>query len=444
MPPASPPQGLLPQESRRGAPSPEALREWVSDARRRTLALASALGPGQLLGPMSPIVNPPLWELGHVAWFQERWVLRHAVGRSPMRGDGDALYDSSAVPHDSRWTLPLPSLDETLGYLRRVGDEVLERLEGPRPPDPYFVLLAVFHEDMHAEAMAFTRQTLGYCRPVLGQPRAPGASAGGALGGDVEVPGGPFALGSRPDDPFVFDNEKWAHVVELAPFSIARAPVTQREFLEFVDDGGYRRPELWTGEGWRWRADARAEHPVHWRRDAGGWLRRDFDAWVPLEPHRPVVNVSWHEATAWCRWAHRRLPTEAEWERAASFAGPGDPPGAKRRHPWGDAPPDPTRANLDFRRLEALDVADLPAGDGALGARQLVGNVWEWTASDFLPYPGFSPDAYEQYSLPWFGTHKVLRGGSFATTARLVHSAFRNFYTPDRRDPWAGFRSCAP
>jgi gamma-glutamyl hercynylcysteine S-oxide synthase len=443
MPPASPPHGLLPQEPTRGAPGPEALRQWVSDARRRTLALASGLEPGQLLGPMSPIVNPPLWELGHVAWFQERWVLRHAAGRSPMRADGDALYDSSAVPHDSRWTLPLPSLDETLGYLRRVGDEVLERLEAPRSPDPYFVLLSVFHEDMHAEAMAFTRQTLGQARPFLGKARAPGPSAG-ALGGDVEVPGGPFALGSRPDAPFVFDNEKWAHVVEVAPFSMALAPVTQREFLEFVEDAGYRRTELWTEEGWRWRVGARAEHPFHWRRDGGGWLRRDFDAWVPLEPHRPVVNVSWHEATAWCRWAGRRLPTEAEWERAASFPGPQDPRGAKRRHPWGDAPPDPARANLDFANLEALDVADLPAGDGALGVRQLVGNVWEWTASDFLPYPGFSPDAYEQYSLPWFGSHKVLRGGSFATTSRLVHSGFRNFYTPDRRDPWVGFRSCAP
>ena len=429
------------------AVSTETLREWVVDARKRTLRLAATLEADQLLGPRSPIVNPPLWELGHVAWFQERWVLRHAAGRRTLRPDGDALYDSAAVPHDVRWDLPLPSLDETVAQLSAVQDAVLERIAEERPGDEYFVLLSVYHEDMHAEAMAFTRQTLAYGRPTLGPPRGPGSrsDADGSIAGDVAVPGGTFVLGSRREEPFVFDNEKWAHAVELAPFSIARAPVTQLGYLEFVEDGGYRRPELWTSEGWRWREQARAEHPVYWRREGRDWMRRDFDAWLPLEPNRPVVNVSWHEANAWCRWARRRLPTEAEWEAAASACedGRGRLAPAKRRYPWGDRPAGPARANLDFRALAAADVGDLPEGDSALGCRQLLGNVWEWTASDFLPYAGFSPDPYKEYSQPWFGTHKVLRGGSFATTSRLVHCAFRNFYTPDRRDPWAGFRTCA-
>jgi gamma-glutamyl hercynylcysteine S-oxide synthase len=423
--------------------TPVTLREWVRDARRRTLALAGTLAPGELLGPRSPIVNPPLWELGHVAWFQERWALRRAAGRLPLLPGADGLYDSAAIPHDARWDLPLPSLEVTLAYLSAVEDAVLERLDAASPGDAYFVSLGVFHEDMHAEAMAFTRQTLGYAPPALSGTAPPPA---GALAGDVDVPGGTFVLGARPDDPFVFDNEKWAHPVELAPFSIARAPVTQGEYRAFVEDRGYARRELWSEDGWRWRERVAAEHPAYWRADGAAWLRRDFDAWVPLEPHRPVANVSWHEASAYCRWMSRRLPTEAEWEAAAagSRGGDGRLAPVKRRMPWDGDSPALGRAHLDFGSLETLEVAALAAGESALGCRQMLGNVWEWTASDFLPYPGFSPDAYREYSAPWFGTQKVLRGGSFATSSRLVHCGFRNFYAPDRQDPWAGFRTCAP
>lgn len=420
----------------------ETLVSWLRDARRRTLDLAASLDPGDLLGPRLRIVNPPLWEIGHLGWFEERWNLRHAAGMAPLRADGDALWDSMAVAHDRRWELPLPDLAATLDYLREVGDRVAARVAAGTA-DPYFVRLSVFHEDMHFEAMAFTRQTLALPAPALAgaEPVDPG---GGDLPGDAEVPGGTFLLGAGRDEPFVFDNEKWEHTVELAPFAIARAPVTQARFAEFVEDAGYRRPELWSAEGWRWREAAGAERPVHWERRGGGWVRRDFDRWVPLEPHRPMVHVSWFEADAFCRWAGRRLPTEAEWEAAAAGEpGAGGSLGArKRRFPWGEAPPDRERAHLGARALHAVDVGALPAGDSAFGCRQMLGNVWEWTASDFLPYPGFVPDPYKDYSQPWFRTHKVLRGGSFATPGRLLRNTWRNFYTPDRRDPWAGFRSC--
>ncbi len=423
----------------------ESIATWIRDARERTLAIAAALDPDDLLGPRLSIVNPPLWELGHVAWFQERWILRHAAGRPPIRGDGDRLYDSSAIPHDARWTLPLPSLDATLAYLQAVQDAALDELSRSNERHLYFAQLVVFHEDMHFEAMAFTRQTLG--RPG---PRLPAGglvrTAAGDLAGDVRVPGGTFQLGSAPGEPFVFDNEKWAHPVELSPFSIARAPVTQAQFAEFVEDGGYRRRELWSEPGWRWREAAGAERPVYWEKGREGWARREFERWVPLEPHRPMVNACWFEAEAWCRWAGRRLPTEAEWEAAA--AGERGADGrlgpTKRRFPWGDAAPTLARGHLDARAMEPIDVAALPEGDSAFGCRQMIGNVWEWTASDFLPYPGFVADPYRDYSQPWFGTHKVLRGGSFATPARLLRNTWRNFYTPDRRDPWAGFRTCAP
>ncbi len=233
--------------------------------------------------------------------------------------------------------------------------------------------------------------------------------------------------------------------MEVGPFAIARAPVTQAEFAAFVDDGGYRRRELWSEDGWAWREQARAEHPVYWRRDAGAWLRRDFDEWRALEPHRPVIHVNWYEADAYCRWAGRRLPTEAEWEAAAaSDPGPGGArlSGAKRRFPWGNEPPTPRRANLDWQAMGCLDVGALPAGDSAFGCRQMIGNVWEWTSSTFLPYPGFTPDPYKEYSEPWFGTRKVLRGGCWATRSRMLRNTWRNYFTPDRRDVLAGFRTC--
>jgi iron(II)-dependent oxidoreductase len=334
--------------------------------------------------------------------------------------------------------------------MRQVRDRVLERLQQREPDEEevYFVLLPVLHEDMHTEAFTYTRQTLGYPPPRLSPVpgRAP-AGGGGPLPGDAEIPGGTSLLGATPDEPFVFDNEKWAHPVEVKPFALARAPVTQAEFAVFVHDDGYRRRELWSEEGWPWRETMGAEHPVYWQRVSNsGWLRRHFDKWVPLEADHPVIHVSWYEAEAYCRWAGRRLPTEAEWEVAA--AAEPDPKGGclsprKRRFPWGDGPPHPEHANLDWHAMGCLDVGTLPAGDSAFGCRQMIGNVWEWTSSDFLPYPGFVVDPYKEYSAPWFGTRKVLRGGSWATRSRLLRNTWRNFYGPDRRDVWAGFRTCA-
>jgi iron(II)-dependent oxidoreductase len=425
------------------APTPDALAAAVRDARRRTLDLVADLTDRQLLGPHLSIVNPPLWEIGHVAWFQEKWVLRHANGRPPLRADADALYDSAAVAHDTRWDLRLPAREQTLRYLAGVEEQVLGRLaERPRADEVYFTLLSIFHEDMHGEAFTYTRQTHAYPAPHRPGGQEAGPAEGEApWGGDVTVAGGTYRLGAEPGGAFVFDNEKWAHPVLLRPFAIARAPVTQMEFAAFVEDGGYRRRPLWDGAGWAWREEAGAEQPVYWRREGGGWQRRDFDRWVALEPHRPVIHVNWYEADAYCRWAGRRLPTEAEWEAAAS-GHPAD--GRKRLFPWGDGAPTPARANLEGRALGCVGVAAHPAGDSPCGCRQMIGNVWEWTADAFGPYPGFVPDPYREYSAPWFGDHKVLRGGCWATRGRLLRNTWRNFYRPDRRDVFAGFRTCGP
>jgi iron(II)-dependent oxidoreductase len=283
-----------------------------------------------------------------------------------------------------------------------------------------------------------TRQTLAYPPPAwFGRPREVPAE-GNQCQGDVTIPGGTFRLGAAPGGGFVFDNEKWSHPVEVKSFAIARATVTQAELAAFVEDGGYRRREFWSEAGWAWREKEGAEHPVYWHLGGDGrWRRRAFDRWVELEPNRPAHHVNWYEAEAYCQWAGRRLPTEAEWELAAAG------PGRKSRFPWGDDLPTTAQANLDGRAAGCVDVGAAGDGDSPCGCRQMLGNVWEWTASAFLPYPGFVADPYQEYSAPWFGTHKALRGGCWATRARMLRTTWRNFYRPERRDVWAGFRTCA-
>lgn len=462
--------------------NPTELIAQMEDAGHRTRILIAGLDSEQLMGPRWSIVNPLRWEIGHAAYFYEYWVLRQHLGEAPERADSDQLYDSISIAHDDRWDLPLPSLTETLTYVDSIRERVRKHL-AEDPPDPerdYLVQYAIFHEDMHTEAYTYTRQTLAYPTPAIGQradptqsdPAQPGpahpdparfdpawsdpawsdparpepAWEAGALKGDVAIPGGTFLLGGHPEDGFLFDNEKWAHPVEIAPFRIARAAVSNRQFAAFVDDGGYRRPELWDEEGWRWRTASGLEAPVYWRRGSSGFEYRRFDRWEPLAPDAAVIHVNWHEARAWCRWAGRRLPSEAEWEVAAAGAPSEDGSSlaaGKRRYPWGDTPPDTSRACLDGGSLGTIDVGALPAGDSAFGCRQMLGNVWEWTATLFGPYPGFTPDMYADYSMPLFGNTRVLRGGCWTTRARMIRNTWRTYYGPERNDVFAGFRTCA-
>jgi iron(II)-dependent oxidoreductase len=412
-------------------------------SRARSRTLTCDIRGERLFGPRLSIVNPVLWEFGHIAWFQERWCLRRrddgSLAASVLPG-ADALYDSTAIAHDLRWDLPLPALDATLAYQERVLDLVQERLQrnSDNPSLAYFVQLAVFHEDMHAEAFHYLRQTLAYSAPQLPPQDAEEPAVGSEEAeGDAAIPGGRYLLGAGHGSGFVFDNEKWEHPVEIQPFLIARCSVSNLEYAGFVEEAGYLRREFWSEAGWSWLQQTRAQAPHYWRKQDGRWQRRRFDAWAPLPLREPVIHVNWHEAQAYCRYAGRRLPSEAEWEMAAAGSGTR----AKQRYPWGDAAPDARRANLEGSVPVAVDA--LPAGASAHGCRQLIGNVWEWTDTAFGAYPGFEPDPYKEYSQPWFGTHKVLRGGSFATPARLIRNTWRNFYTPERYDIFAGIRTCA-
>ena len=448
------------------APDAAELGEWVIERRQRLLSLVGDLDDDQLVGPVLPIINPLHWEIGHVGWFQERFVLREVSGEAPIFAQADALWDSARVPHDTRWWLRLPSRDATVEYLLETADRVVTKLKDASPVardgNPgsgrerllYVVRYVTHHEDWHSEAIIYTRQTLGLPAPSLPVPAVSasvawqGAGSDGestAFSDDVSIPGGRVMLGGARRSPFVFDNEKWAHEVQIEPFELARTPVTQSQLADFADDGGYRRRNLWSEEGWAWRSEASAEQPLYWRRGAHGWECRRFDHWAPIEPGHPAVHVNFFEAEAWCRWAHRRLPTEGEWEAAAiGETGPdGRLRSSRRRWPWGDEAPTQERANLDCWHLGTLDVGSCAAGDSAFGARQLIGNVWEWTSSLFGPYPGFERDFYAENSEPWFGSRRVLRGGCWATRSELIRPTLRNYFTPDRRDVFAGLRTVA-
>ncbi|MGI9303857.1 MAG: selenoneine synthase SenA [Gammaproteobacteria bacterium] len=430
--------------------SKTALVEMLQDARTRTRELVEDLDEQQLMGPKLATVNPLRWEIGHVAYFYEYFILRQLYGRESVLGNdkADGLYDSIAVSHDTRWNLPLLSTRQTHGYMQEVLEALIDRLDGPMAveQDSFIYQFGVFHEDMHTEAFLWGRQTLAYPAPRLAvavdveQERNAGPHPG-----YVEVPGGRFVLGARRDAPFLFDNEKYAHEVRVEPFTIAKSPVTNAAFAAFVEDQGYQRDELWHPEGLRWRQANNVGHPGYWQADGPGkWLLRRFDRTSPLPANEPVVHVSWYEADAYCRWAGLRLPTETEWEVAAlgEPSSDGTLASAKRRYPWGDSPPDAMRASLDARALGCIDVGALNAGDSAFGCRQMLGNIWEWTADTFNPFPGFAADAYTEYSTMLFGTTKVLRGGAWTTRSRMMHGTYRNFFEPDRWSIFSGFRTC--
>jgi gamma-glutamyl hercynylcysteine S-oxide synthase len=381
--------------------SAAAIAEALREAREYTLGLYAHLTDVQQRFPRIPTVNPPRWEVGHVGWFQEFWCRRYrsddrlgALTPSRLR-HADEWFDSRFVPHDTRWELPLPDWNGIRAYLAATLDDTLVALDRSEDGARYFFELALYHEDMHAEALLMTLQSLALPAPSC----VPSAREARMDEGDVVVRGGTLRMGAaRGEDAnrFVFDNEKFAHDVDVKSFSIARRCVSEVEFAAFVDAGGYTRPDLWDDAGRGWLATAGRSAPAHWRLTPQGWSVRSFDRWRPLNPERAMQHVNAFEAQAWSSWAGRRLPTEAEWEKAAS--------------------------------------------DGLLPTP---GAVWEWTATPFRPYPGFAADPYEEYSAPWFDDHRVLRGGSWATRARLVHPRFRNFYLPYRHDPFAGFRTCA-
>jgi iron(II)-dependent oxidoreductase len=429
--------------------STEQLRQQIADtletARARTRGLTDCLEDAELTAQHSPLMSPLVWDLAHIGNQEEQWLLREAGGRAPIVPPQiDTLYDAFEHPRADRPTLPLLPPSEARSYDAQVRGRVLDLLEstpleGARLLDGGFVFgMIAQHEQQHDETMLATHQLRGG-EAVLSAP-APGPAPADAarLPSEVLVPGGPFTMGTS-TELWALDNERPAHTVDVAAFYLDTVPVTNGAYQRFIADGGYDDARWWAADGWAHRLRTGLEAPLFWQRDGGDWLRRRFGVVEPVPADEPVVHVSWYEADAYARWAGRRLPTEREWEKAARH----DPAaGRSRRYPWGDDDPAPEHANLGQRHLQPAPAGSYPAGASAYGARQLIGDVWEWTSSDFAPYPGFAAWPYREYSEVFFGPeYKVLRGGSFAVDRVACRGTFRNWDYPIRRQIFAGFRT---
>jgi len=433
------------------------LAERLEAARRRSLDLLTPLDDDALVRQHSPIMSPLIWDLAHVGNFEELWLLRAVAGAAPIDTRLDDMYDAFRHPRPNRPALALLGPAESLRYLDEVRARALDTLEHLDLHDPSRPLLdggfvygmVIQHEHQHDETMLATLQLMegdGY-RPLVADPPA-GSDPVGEWPEEVLVPGGPFVMGTD-DRASVYDNERGEHTVDVGAFWIDTTPVSNRRYLEFVEDGGYRDPRWWSPEGWEWvqRGDVDRlagptdgdafvsptgeavahQHPGFWRRDGSGWARRRF-GWVEALPlDEPVQHVCFHEASAFARWAGRRLPTEAEWEKAASGSG-------------GPAKAAPV-ANLGQDRFGPAPVGSYAEGASAYGCRQMLGDVWEWTSSEFEAYPGFASFPYNEYSEVFFGSgYRVLRGGSWATDPSVARVTFRNWDHPVRRQIFAGFR----
>ncbi len=422
----------------------EGIAELFRECRARTLELIAPLPVEELFVQQDRLMSPIIWDVGHIGNFEELWGVRRFGGS--IRPEYDRMYDAMLNPRSTRDQLPLPRYEGVLAYLDEVRSHMLAGLasadlsgDDPLLADGYLYQMLLQHEYQHDETILATLQ-LKQGEPYHPLHRRPLPPGDPAVGGMVSVPAGEFFMGTD-DRAVAYDNERPKHRLYLPEFMIDVAPVSNGEFMEFVDAGGYRTREYWEDAGWAFISGEGIEAPKHWTRDEDGrWHTRSMDHTEPVNPRRPVVHVCWYEALAYARFAGKRLPTEPEWEKAASW----DPAtGTQRLYPWGDAAPADEHANLDQRGYMAAEIGAYPAGASAVGCHQMIGDVWEWTASDFSPYQGFEVFPYDEYSKVFFGPdYKILRGGSWATRPGAIRNTFRNWDYPIRRQIFSGFR-CA-
>ncbi len=419
------------------------LAESLTAARERSTLLTDAVDDDDLVRQHSTLMSPLVWDLAHIGNQEELWLVRDVGGREPVRCDIDELYDAFRHTRASRPALPLLGPAEARGYVSQVREKTLDvldkiPLDGRELVEAGFTFgMIVQHEQQHDETMLATHQ-LRDGEPVLAAPAPPRRKLG-SLPPEVLIPAGEFTMGTSVE-PWALDNERPAHQLHVDAFFSDTTPVTCGAYLEFLDDGGYQQKRWWSADGWAYRTTQDITAPRYWQRACGQWWRRRFGVLERVPADEPVVHVSFHEAQAYANWAGKRLPTEPEWEKAARW----DPvSGRSRRYPWGDYDPRPDHANLGQRHLRPAEVGAYPEGASALGVHQLIGDVWEWTSTDFTGYPGFRAFPYREYSEVFFGSqHKVLRGGSFGTDAAACRGTFRNWDYPIRRQIFAGFR-CA-
>jgi gamma-glutamyl hercynylcysteine S-oxide synthase len=427
----------------------QAIARALNEARERTFQLLAPLSSQELRAQHDPLMSPLLWDLGHIAHFEELWLTRNLDGLIEFV-EMPGLFNPFEHPRSTRGSLPLPDLDRCRGIMEEIRQRVLERLarvdfdsENPLLRDGYVYRMVLQHEYQHNETMLQTLQ-LKQGRPYEPIRREAARSAFSALnpgGADMaRFPGGPVQIGTD-DRSAAYDNERPQHTIQVKPFWIDVFPITNGEFAEFIDAGGYSRRECWSEAGWRWLQESSVDAPKYWARSGSGWVARSMDQSGPLIPSHPVSHVCYYEAEAYARSKGKRLPTEIEWEAAASW----DPVGHRTyAYPWGDEPASSTLANLDQLTFGTAPVGSYAQNVSPIGCYGMIGDVWEWTSSDFGPYPGFESFPYPEYSQAFFGNeYKVLRGGSWATRAGAIRNSFRNWDYPIRRQIFSGFRCAA-
>ena len=422
--------------------SREKLADDLTRARARTLWLVD-FDDAELRRQYDPLMSPLVWDLAHIGQQEELWLLRGGdpgrPGMLPAAVEG--LYDAFEHSRASRVDLPLLSPERARSYCRTVRSAALDALDalphGPAGEGADFAFgLVISHENQHGETM-LQALNLRTGSPLLRNGAALPAGRPGLAGTSVLVPGGPFVLGvDAASEPYSLDNERPAHVVDLPAFRIGRVPVTNGEWRQFIDDGGYQQPRWWSGRGWQHRQSAGLTGPQFWSSD--GRTRARFGYLEDVPADEPVQHVSYFEGEAYAAWAGARLPTELEWEKACAW----DPAtNTRRRYPWGAQEPSEARANLGGTALRPAPVGAYPSGVSAYGVEQTLGDVWEWTSSPLRPWPGFVPMIYQRYSQPFFdGDYRVLRGGSWAVEAAILRPSFRNWDHPYRRQIFSGVR----
>ena len=421
------------------------LAERLVEARARTLALIRPLASDDLRIQHDRLMSPIVWDLGHIAHFEELWLTKNLDGQIKFV-EMPGLFNPMEHPRNERADLALPSLAQILRLMADIRLRVLERLARTDLASDHPLLRAGFvyhmvlqHEYQHNETMLQTLQ-LKQGEPYRPVARRPLPDAGVALGGMVHVAGGQVPIGTD-ERRAAYDNERPRHSVEIRPFRIDRVPVSNADYLVFMEAGGYTRRECWSHAGWRWLLASGVSAPKYWFRRDGEWWTRVMDVTQPVAGNKPVCHVCYYEAEAYARWVGKRLPTEAEWETAATW---NPVTGVKSRFPWGNAPATPGRANVDQLAFDTAALGAFPDNISPLGCYGMIGDVWEWTSSDFLGYPGFRAFPYPEYSEEFFTTeYKVLRGGSWATCPGAVRGTFRNWDYPLRRQIFSGFRCAA-
>jgi iron(II)-dependent oxidoreductase len=429
------------------ADTKQRLSRGLDRVRSRTFSMTDALNNDDLHGQFNPLMSPLVWDMGHIANFEEYWLLRELGGQEAHDVERDAMYNPFDNPRWVRGDLPLLDRDEATEYLhsvRREVDLVLDHadiIDGPPlAHGGYAFEMTIQHEAQHQETILQALNLREDLDPYdlssarrLPRPRSVDPVE------RVRIEGGPFVMGTN-DRRSAYDNERSAHLVHVDTFNIDKFPVTNARFAEFIDADGYERSEFWTRDGWSWRKGVDHQAPQGWHPDgAGGWTQLMVGALRDLDPKEPVIHISFWEAEAFATWAGGRLPTEAEWEKVASAVPNSE---RTRTYPWGDQPPTREHANIGQLGWGPAPVGSYPLGASAYGVEQLLGDAYEWTSSRFLPYPGYSTFPYPEYSEVFFEDeeYRVLRGASWATAPSVVRNTFRNWDYRQRRQIFAGAR----